>query len=308
MASNSSARWRARFDARNPQAAPDADLPEWLRNQWTQGYSGGDGGDGSAAWSAPGNAIMDSQGRSVVLLNDDGSLTHNDFQWNEGAEGQRRFDPELGWVTDRQNLNQDKFEARRRRNAMIAAAIVGGGALAGAAGLAGAGAAGGAGEAAGGIALSGGGSLGAGAGASGTATFTGLEALGAGAAGGAASGGGGASGIEILGGGEAGIGAEAAGSATGGPGGIGSQAMNWLRNNPMQAARLGIGAAGMFGGGSPQAGPPAGPVGGPAGQPVPQSSPVQQGSGDIRSAMSDAVRNNIVSAMMRRGYSPTGGW
>jgi hypothetical protein len=191
--SNSSARWRARYDARNPQAAADADLPDWLRNQWTQGYSGGDGGDGSAAWSAPGNAIMDSQGRSVVLLNDDGSLTHNDFQWNEGAEGQRRFDPELGWVTDRENVNQNDFDSRMRRNRAIALSIVAGGALAGATGLAGAA---GAGEA-GSLGLTGGGTVGTGAGA------TGGAGLGLGGPG---------TGVTFLGGGSAGVGAGATGA------------------------------------------------------------------------------------------------
>lgn len=332
---------------RNSLASIDH-LPEYLRAQYQRLAVGGEDSAGQSQWT-PIGGLLDSQGRSVSLVGDGNSL-HEDLDWNEGIDPASavRMDPDLGLVTDASNVNQRRFDQRSRRNQMIAAAIIGGGALAGASGLAGAagsGAAGSAGVGAGELAAAGGQGFGsyagtaanlgggAGAGAASAAgagatsgafdfspmqnipepqfgtmnSYPGLESVGAGggAGGGAGSGAIDFSPMQNIP--EPAMNTMNAAPSFGG-GGLGEQAMNWLRSNPTQAARLGLGVAGMFGGGSPQAGPSAGPVGGPSG-PVPQSgSPIQGRTGDLQSQMAQAVRNNIVSAMMRRGYSPTGGW
>lgn len=145
MPTNAEARLRSRlygganYVGNTTDARAFADLPEWLRRQYEQQTSGSDAGSESS-YFGPGAVVRDAQGREVLLLNDDGSSSHDDRQINEGAESNRRFDEDLGWVTDLANTNEEKFKERMRRNRAIALSVIGGMAAAGAGGLLGAGA------------------------------------------------------------------------------------------------------------------------------------------------------------------------
>lgn len=137
------------------------DVPEDLRQYFQYQAPSSEGGGEGYYWLDIG-AIKDSEGRPVVLVDDDGGL-HEDLDWNEGVDRSTavRFDPNWGLVTDPGNVNQEAFERRSRRNQMAALAIIGGAGIAGAAmgaGAAGAGAA----EAAGGAGAAGGSSAAAG--------------------------------------------------------------------------------------------------------------------------------------------------
>jgi len=127
---NSDARYRSTF-YQVPNARPSDAMPDWLRSQFTQtGVGTGTAEDGSRndSWLAPNHFVRDSQGRSVVLLGDDGQLEGtNDLAFNDGYNAQRDsyYDPDLGRVTAASNVNQQPFERAHARNRGIAAAVIG---------------------------------------------------------------------------------------------------------------------------------------------------------------------------------------
>lgn len=227
------------------------------------------------------------------------------------------YDPEFGFLTTPDNIKgpDSGWDDRMNLGMMIAA----GGAMGGAALAHGAAAGGAAGSAAGGapggmsLTAGGSGGVGAGMGASGAATGA-LTGTGGGALA-ALNMGGGASPMTLEAAGSGGVGAGGGAGSPGITGGgsvgpsLSSSLMNWARANPQQLARLGAGLYGLVGGGqsAPQGSPrPSVPQGGP-GSPGSSPSGVQAPTGNFDSSMAQAVRNNVVSALMRR-HQPTGGW
>lgn len=193
----------------------------------------------------------------------------------------------------------DSFSDARRAGALLFPVAAGLGITAATEGLAALGAGGGE-----GFTLSATGNAGVGAGADGLASFSGLGP-GVAAAGAAPGGPAAGDGFSLTAEGSAGVGAGADGVASGPS--LADRAMNWLRSNPQLAARLGLSAAALAGG---QGRTPQYEQGGPTGgSPVASTTGIREPTNpDITSAMSGAVRNNLISAMMRRGYKPTGGW
>lgn len=141
MPSNSQARYRAAILA---GGTPDEDLPEWLKDQFIyRPATNAEAGWEAERWEGPGSQVVrDSQGNSVVLLDDDGGLPGNDLAFNDESNTGKRWDDDLGWVTDYTNVNDQPHERRSRRNQAIAATIVLGGAALGASGALGAASAG----------------------------------------------------------------------------------------------------------------------------------------------------------------------
>lgn len=128
---NANSAWRNQLIDRQANlrqgSTPDmSGMPEYMRNQYSQASSGSEGGEGSQVWNMPGTSMMDSQGREVFMLNDDGSpVDGSNRQLNEGFNrDMMRYDPDLGWVTDIANTNQSAWEANRDRGRIMAAAII----------------------------------------------------------------------------------------------------------------------------------------------------------------------------------------
>ena len=148
---NAGARYRNQFFMQPGSGAPNADLPDYIKNQFYQtgggGYLNEDGTTAQERWAQPGHIWTDSQGRRVALLGDNRQLEGtNDLALNEGFDPDRDtwYDPDLGWVTSADNVNDRPWQATSRRNRNIAAGIIGAAAgyglysLAGGAGAAGA--------------------------------------------------------------------------------------------------------------------------------------------------------------------------
>lgn len=231
MSKNTEARYRAMLQQRD-QTGPSADLPQYLRDQYQSRST-----DGVTSHSAPGYVVRDSHGREVVLVKDDGSIDGPDLQYNEGAERNIRFDPDLGYVIDFENTNQDKWDAGHKKRQRIAMMIIAGAGLAGAA----AGGIGAAGSAEG-LSLSAAGSGGVGAGNVGAGVTGGFGAAAPAAASGLVGGAG------ATGGGLAGLGTS--GSLLNNLGGA-----NNLVRGAMGLASLGAGSSGGgSGGGNTDAG------------------------------------------------------
>lgn len=73
-----------------------ANAPDWLRNQ----YSG--------SQLPPSQLLLDSQGRQVMMVNEDGSSLSQTTEITDPSK--RRWDPDLGWVIDSQYLkDNEKF-------------------------------------------------------------------------------------------------------------------------------------------------------------------------------------------------------
>lgn len=139
--SNADATYRALLQ-RSPSDFKPSDLdgvPDWLRAQYNLngGQGGGsEAGQGTAVYNTPGIVVKDSQGRDVVLMNDDGTLADgSNLDLNPGGASQMYFDPHLGNVVPTSAVNQRRWQAASRARALRAAAIIGGGALAGGLGL-----------------------------------------------------------------------------------------------------------------------------------------------------------------------------
>lgn len=228
----------------SPNAIPEG-LPDYLRAQYEMRQLGE--GGGATDVMGPGGVMRDSQGREVILVDEGGNLTDGrNLAWNEGTDptAARRWDEDLGWVTDRANVNESPWETRHRGNQMQAAAMfaaLAGGGLAAEAGLFG----------------------GAGSGGS----FPMVEAPNMAIPGAIPAEGAALAGAPAISGGASGAGAVAGGvgpmaemggsAAAGGSGlsGLGSQISNYVTSNPMGALRtvgglasMGAGLAGGRGG------------------------------------------------------------
>lgn len=119
--SNSSLRWR---DPNTGQLVYDPNMPEWLRNQFTQDVVG----DGQLGEMRLRDGVpVDEQGNQLMLADDRGDIyARGERALRDGTSAQ--WIPGLGYAARMSDTDSTgKFEARHRRSQMIAAAMMLGG-------------------------------------------------------------------------------------------------------------------------------------------------------------------------------------
>ena len=121
-------RWMGNENEWAYQRALPADMPDWLKRQftWVEDDSG------AGRWTRTG--LQDSQGRNVVAIGPNGENLYQDEGFYKDPS-QRWYDQDLGYVTDESNFDGSRGRNRRARRSRTALGIMGALATAGMTGL-----------------------------------------------------------------------------------------------------------------------------------------------------------------------------